>query len=151
MIINQPIVVEQTFNASIKTVWSAITEIDQMRQWFFNNIEDFKAEVGFKTQFNVTSEKRNFLHLWEITEVEPFKKIVYNWKYKEYPGNSFVHFELFEEKNETKLKATSIVTEAFPNNITEFEPESCRAGWNYFIKQNLKEFIKKSNNEHSNH
>ena len=128
MIINQPIVVEQTFNTTIKIVWSAITEIDQMRQWFFNNIEDFKAEIGFKTQFNVTSEKRNFLHLWTITEVEPFKKIVYNWKYKEYSGNSFVYFELFEEKNKTKLKVTSIVTEAFPKNIPEFEPESCRAG-----------------------
>ena len=143
MVINQPIVVEQTFNASIKAVWNAITEIDQMRQWFFNNIEDFKPEVGFKTQFNITSEKRNFLHLWTITEVEPFKKIVYNWKYKEYIGNSFVHFELFEEKNETKLRVTSIVTEEFPNNIPEFEPESCRTGWDYFIKQNLKEFIKR--------
>ena len=144
MIINQPIVVEQTFNTTIKIVWSAITEIDQMRQWFFNNIEDFKAEIGFKTQFNVTSEKRNFLHLWTITEVEPFKKIVYNWNYKEYSGNSFVYFELFEEKNKTKLKVTSIVTEAFPKNIPEFEPESCRAGWNYIIKQNLKEYIEKN-------
>lgn len=143
MIINQPIVVEQTFNTTIKIVWSAITEIDQMRQWFFNNIEDFKAEIGFKTQFNVTSEKRNFLHLWTITEVEPFKKIVYNWNYKEYSGNSFVYFELFEEKNKTKLKVTSIVTEAFPKNIPEFEPESCRAGWNYIIKQNLKKYLEK--------
>ena len=43
----------------------------------FNNIEDFKPKVGFKTRFNVKSEERNFLHLWEITEVDPFKKIVY--------------------------------------------------------------------------
>jgi len=152
MIINQPIVVEQTFNAPIKIVWNAITEINQMRQWFFNNIEDFKPKVGFKTQFNVVSGNRNFLHLWEITEIEPFKKIVYNWRYKEYHGNSFVHFELFEEKNETKLRVTSIVTKDFPSNIPEFEPESCKTGWNYFIKQNLKKFInKRNNNEHTNY
>ena len=146
MIINQPIIVEQSFNVSIKTVWNAITEIDQMRQWFFNNIEDFKPEVGFKTQFNVQSEERNFLHLWEITEVDPFKKIVYNWRYGDYPGNSFVHFELFEQNIKTLLRVTSVVTEEFPDNIPEFKPESCRAGWNYFIKQNLKEFIEKNKN-----
>ena len=141
---NQPIVVEQTFNASIKTIWNAITEIDQMKQWFFNNIEDFKPEVGFKTKFNVQLPERNFLHLWEIIEVAPLKKIVYNWRYAEYIGNSFVHFELFEENNKSKLRVTAIVTEEFPSDITEFKPESCRAGWNYFIKQNLKKFIEKN-------
>ena len=78
MSINKPIIVEQTFKTSTKTIWNAITKVDLMRQWFFNNIEDFKPEVGFKTQFNVQSEERNFLHLWEIIEVDPFKKIVYN-------------------------------------------------------------------------
>ena len=52
MIINQPIIVEQSFNVSIKTVWNAITEIDQMRQWFFNNIEDFKDKILDKINVN---------------------------------------------------------------------------------------------------
>lgn len=49
-----------------------------MRQWFFENIESFKPEVGFETQFNVQAESRNFLHMWKIIEVVPMKKIVYN-------------------------------------------------------------------------
>lgn len=141
---NETIIVEQTFNASIKTVWEAITEVAQMRKWFFENIKSFKPEVGFKTQFNVQSEGRNFKHLWTLTEVEPLKKIVYNWKYEEYPGNSFVHFELFEQNKKTKLRVTSIVTESFPKDIPEFKSESCKKGWNYFIKNNLKKFIEKS-------
>lgn len=32
---NQPIIVEQSFNTSIEDVWKAITELDQMKQWFF--------------------------------------------------------------------------------------------------------------------
>lgn len=52
-----------------------------MKQWFFNKIPDFKAEVGFKTKFNVTSESLNFLHLWKLVKVKTFKKIVYIWKY----------------------------------------------------------------------
>jgi len=138
---SEPIIVAHTFNASVKTVWKAITNVDQMRQWFFNNIEDFEPIIGFKTQFKVQSEDRVFTHLWTITEVEPLKKIVYNWKYEEYAGDSFVYFELFQLKSETKIRVTSVVTESFPANIPEFKAESCLNGWTYFIKQNLKKFL----------
>ena len=40
----QPIIVEQFFNTSIKIIWKAITDITEMRQWFFNNIDDFFVE-----------------------------------------------------------------------------------------------------------
>ena len=73
-----PIIVEQIFNTSIQNMWDAITQINQMKQWFFNNIESFIPEVGFKTQFNVQSENRNFMHQWELTEVIPPEKITYN-------------------------------------------------------------------------
>ena len=142
--INEPIIVEEIINAPIKTVWNAITQVVLMRQWFFDNIPDFKAEVGFKTQFNVQSESRNFLHLWTVTEVKFLKKIVCNWKYEDYEGDSFVHFELIEEKNSTIIRVKSIVTENFTDDIPEFKPESCRAGWNYFIKQNLKNYLEKT-------
>ena len=116
-----------------------------MKKWFFNNIPSFKSEVGFKTQFNVKSEERNFLHLWEIIEVVPSKKIVYNWKYAEYSGNSLVYFELFENiNNTTKIKLTCKITESFSDDIPEFKTESCRGGWNYFIKQNLKNYLENS-------
>ncbi len=58
----KPIIVEQTFNSSIDTVWNSITEIDQMRQWYFENIPSFKPKVGFETH-NVQSQNRNFLHM----------------------------------------------------------------------------------------
>ena len=140
--LDSQIIVEQTFNYSVKTIWNAITNVDQMKDWFFENIPDFKPEVGFKTQFKINSQDRVFTHLWEITEVEPLVKIVYNWKYAEYPGDSFVHFELFEKQHSTILKVTSKVIESFPENIPEFKSESNREGWNYFIKQNLKNYLK---------
>ena len=67
---DEPIVVEQTFNASIETVWNAITDIDQMRQWYFENIPSFEPKVGFETQFNVQCQGRDFLHMWKVTELE---------------------------------------------------------------------------------
>ena len=83
-ITDKPIVVEQTFDVSITELWNAITELKQMTQWFFENIESFEPKVGFETKFVIENEGRVFSHLWKITEVERLKKITYNWKYEEY-------------------------------------------------------------------
>ena len=120
----EPIFVEQTFNQSIDTVWNAITEIDQMRQWYFESIPSFKPEVGFETHFNVETQDRNFMHLWKVTEVIPLKMLAYNWKYEDISGDSFVIFELFEENQMTKLSLTPQVLEDFPDDIPEFKRES---------------------------
>ncbi len=142
--IDEPIIVEQTFNVSIEVVWKSITEIDLMRQWYFENIPEFKAEVGFEIQFNVNSQGRDFPHRWKVTEVEPLKKIAYNWKYDGYQGDSLVMFELFKQDNFTKLKLTHTVLESFPDNIPEFKRESGIAGWEYFIKKSLKDYLEKT-------
>jgi hypothetical protein len=112
-----------------------------MRQWFFKDIPAFIPEVGFETQFNVKSQDRNFLHLWKITEVIPLKKITYNWKYEDYPGDSLVTFEISEQNNLTTIKITTLILESFPQDIPEFTRESYVEGWTYFIKKSLKEFL----------
>ena len=138
---DEPIIVEQVFDKPINEVWNAITNPHQMTQWFFDNIPDFKAEEGFKVQFNVKAPSRDFLHLWEITEVIPQQKIVYNWKYQDYAGDSYVTFELFELETQTKLVLTCKVIEDFDDTIEEFKYESGIAGWNYFIKDSLVTFL----------
>jgi len=137
----KPIVVEEKFEKDLTMVWYAITEVDQMRQWFFEEIPDFKPVVGFEVEFNVDAGEKKFLHQWKITKVIPEKLIQYNWKYGGYSGDSYVTFEIEEEKNITKLKLTHVITEDFPNNVTEFRRESCITGWNYFIKQRLKNYL----------
>ena len=138
---DDPIIVEQRFNKPAETIWNAITVHDQMIKWYFDNLPDFKAEVGFKTEFNVISEERNFLHKWEVTEVIPLKKIVYNWQYEDYAGSADVAFEIFEEDDQTKLQIKVIVLEDFSDDIPEFRRESCIGGWEYFIQGRLKEFL----------
>lgn len=141
---DEPIIVEASFKSPVETVWNSITAIDLMRQWYFENIPSFKAEVGFKTQFNVISEGRNFLHMWEITEVVPLKRIAYSWKFNEYAGEGLVVFELSAQNDLTKLKLTNSVLESFPDGIPEFTRESCIGGWEYFIQHRLKEYLEKS-------
>lgn len=138
---DEPVIVEETFAVLADIVWRAITDVDEMTRWFFDNIPSFKSEVGFKTQFTVRSGERAFRHLWEITEVLPMRKIVYSWKYEGYPGEASVLFELTPEGKSTRLKLTNIVLEDFPDDIPEFKRESCVAGWEYFIQGRLKEYL----------
>jgi len=139
----EPIIVEQEMKKSVDIVWSAITDINQMRQWYFDNIPSFKPEVGFETRFMVKSETREFLHIWKVTEVIPQKLIKYNWSYEEYVGDSFVVFELIKQNSSTLLRLSHHVTEDFPDDIPEFTMESGLAGWTYFIKKRLKDFLEK--------
>ncbi len=141
---NEPIIVEQAFNTSANVVWDAITKVEQMKQWFFDNIPSFDPVVGFETKFDVQSGDRNFQHIWKLTEVVPLKKITYHWSYKEYPGDGFVTFELNEKDGQTVLRLINEGLETFPRDIPEFTRESCIAGWEYFIKKNLKEFLQQS-------
>lgn len=138
---NEPIIVEQIFNKSKEEVWSAITDPNKMREWFFENIPDFIPQEGFETRFNVDTGERQFMHLWKITEVIPFEKIVYDWRYENLEGIGIVSFELFEQNPKTLLRLTNLGLETFPPNIPEFSRESCKGGWYYFINQRLNEFL----------
>lgn len=142
MKVSEPaVIVSQRFELPAETVWKAITNINDMRLWFFDNIPAFKPEVGFKTKFTVKSEDRTFPHLWEVTEVIPFHKIVYNWTYEGYKGDSFVTFQLTETENQTLLTLTTKVVADFPDDIPEFKRESCLTGWSYFIKTSLVSYL----------
>lgn len=138
---NKAIVVEQVLAATVSEVWDAITNLEQMKLWYFNVIPDFEPTVGFETKFNIQVEDRNYMHLWKIIEVIPNKKIAYTWRFEEYPGESLVSFELIEQGDKTLIRVSNEGLESFPQDVPEFTEESCRAGWEFFIQGNLKEYL----------
>lgn len=141
-----PIVITQEFNVPVNRVWDAITNKEEMIKWYFEMIPAFEPVVGFETSFNViTPENKNYLHVWKVTEVIPMKKIVYNWKYKGYTGDSFVVWELTSNNNKTILNFSCHGANSFPQDNPDFTRESCTNGWIYFINQRLKEFLEKNN------
>ena len=139
---SEPLIVERTYNAPADRVWNALTDINQIRQWYFK-LADFKAEPGFEFQFEGGREGRVYLHKCRITEVVPGKKLQYSWRYEGYEGNSFVTFELFPEGNQTRLKLTHAGLETFPASNPDLARENFAAGWNDIIGKNLKEFLEK--------
>lgn len=140
-----PVIIERTFNAPADKVWKAITDVKEMEKWYFK-LEDFKAQVGFEFQFYGGTEEKQYLHLCKVTEVVPGKKLTYSWRYDNYPGNSFVSFELFPEGDKTRLKLTHTGLETFPYGTdANFSKESFTAGWTYIVGTSLNDFVENNN------
>lgn len=136
------LIIEQEFNAPLELVWRAITEKPLMKKWYFD-ISNFKPEVGFKFQFEGGEENKRYVHLCEVLEVIPQKKLRYSWKYEGYIGLSFVTFELSPVGEKTKVKLTHEGLETFTN--PDFTRDNFVGGWNYLICESLKEFLEKGN------
>ena len=137
--------IERTFNASVERVWSALTGVEQMRQWYFD-LKEFKPEVGFKFEFVVEHEGNTYHHLCKVTEVIPQKKIAYTWRDKGELGDSLVTFELFPEGNKTRLRLTHTGIETFPKTLA-YARKNFEAGWTAIIGSELKQFVEKSEKE----
>lgn len=137
---SEPFEIEQTYNAPVSNVWKAITDKDEMKQWYFN-IAEFKPEVGFEFTFDGGSEEKTYTHLCKVIEVIPNQKLSYSWRYKDYTGNSKVTFELFNEDGKTRLKLTHEGLQTFPQNNKDFARESFEQGWTYIISTSLKNFL----------
>jgi uncharacterized protein YndB with AHSA1/START domain len=139
---NESVVVEQFFAAPVEKVWHAITDPEQMRQWYFPMMKEFRPEIGFETEFDVVAGDKHFLHIWKITDVMPGKKISYNWKYGGYPGDSTVTFELHENGAETRLILTHEKLETFQGHVHPgLAKENFLEGWKAFIQVRLKDYI----------
>jgi uncharacterized protein YndB with AHSA1/START domain len=141
---NEPFVIERTYNAPIEKVWKAITDKDDMKQWYFD-LAAFEPKVGFEFSFVGGDKDKSYVHLCKITEVVPGKKLTHSWRYEGYEGNSFVTFELFDEGNgTTRLKLTHTGLETFPANNPSFAKESFAKGWTAIIGTSLKDFVEKN-------
>jgi uncharacterized protein YndB with AHSA1/START domain len=142
-----PLILERTFKAPIEMVWRAITDLDQMKQWYFEELESFKPEVGFETRVTVRHGEEVYLHIWKVTEVAAGTRIAYSWKYEGKPGESFVTFELFAEGRNTRLKLTHRGLESFkPESHPELARKNFVRGWTSLIGESLKEFLEKAKN-----
>ena len=135
----EAVVLERTFNAPVDKVWQALTDVDQMREWYFD-LKEFKPEVGFEFEFAVEHEGNRYHHLCRVTEVIPQKKIAYTWRYKGEPGNSVVTIELSAEDDKTRLKLTHTGIETFPKTPA-YARKNFEAGWTAIIGTELKKFV----------
>ena len=143
----EAVIVERTFDAPVARVWKALTDVDQMRVWYFD-LKEFKPQIGFEFEFVVEHEGNTYHHLCKVTEVIPEKKIAYTWRYKGEVGDSLVTFELFGEGDRTRLKLTHSGIETFPKTPA-YARKNFEAGWTEIIGSELKRFVENTENRKS--
>jgi len=138
----QPFIVERIYNAPARNVWRAITEIEFIRDWYFN-IPSFKPEPGFEFRFESEDCNEAKIHHCKVIEVIKWKKLSYSWRYEGYPGDSVVTFEIFEEgKNQTRLRLTHAGLETFPRDL--LERKNIKGGWNWLIDTSLRNLLEQT-------
>lgn len=136
--------IERTYNAPVERVWRAITDKEQMKEWYFS-LDEFRAEPGFSFSFPGQGRAgQHYLHLCKVVEAIPNRKLSYSWTYRDYEGQSVVTFELFAEgEGKTRLKLTHEGLDSFPKH-PDFALESFTAGWTALIGSNLKQYVEKA-------
>jgi uncharacterized protein YndB with AHSA1/START domain len=139
------IVIENSYDVPVTKVWSAISDRRQMKEWYFD-LAEFRAVPGFRFSFLAGDENQKWLHLCEVREVIPDKKLSYTWKYDGYAGNSIVIFELEEVGGRTVVRLTHRGLETFPREVEAFKRDNFVTGWTQIMGENLKKFLEKTGN-----
>jgi uncharacterized protein YndB with AHSA1/START domain len=140
----KPLIVERTLNAPVSRIWQALTDNDQMKNWYFK-LESFEPRVGFEFSFKGKgSTGETYTHLCRITTVEPEKKLSYTWEYEGVEGSSEVSFELFAEGDETLVRITHTGLESFGTDKPDFGVASYTKGWNHILGTSLKNFVEQN-------
>ena len=136
--------VEKVYDASVQTIWKAITDKSEMRKWYFDFSEDWKPEVGHEWDWWAgPSDGEKWHHHGKMLEVIPDKKLSHTWEYPGYSGTSTVTWELFPEGNKTRLVLTHVFNVPFDRTVDALRKENFAEGWNQLVDIALSEYLEK--------
>ena len=137
----KPLVVERVYDAPPALIWQALTDPAEMKKWYFD-LPGFRAEPGYKFQFEGGTPERSYLHLCEVTIAIPNQKLAYSWCYDGYPGDTLITFELLAEAGKTRLRLTHAGLESFAAaNNPDFDPKNFELGWTGFLAEELAGYL----------
>ncbi|HCT30562.1 MAG TPA: SRPBCC domain-containing protein [Bacteroidales bacterium] len=140
---NNPITFETHYAASPEKVWKAITDKEQMKQWYFD-IPDFELKENATFNFYEPGNEKKFHHLCVIKEIVPNHKFQHTWTYPELSkGSSLLTWELIPDGKGTLVKLTHTGIESFADGGKDFSQENYEAGWNEILGKMLREFLEK--------
>ncbi|MEO6683084.1 MAG: SRPBCC family protein [Ginsengibacter sp.] len=123
-----------------ETIWRAITEKEQMKDWYFD-IADFKLNPGAEFNFHEPGDEGKYHHHCIIKEIVPNKKLIHSWSYPDLSkGVSEVTWLLEEQNDMTTVTLQHKGLENLADAGPEVVPENFQKGWNGFMFK-LKNYI----------
>ena len=138
---NHPIIKEIAVPVPVNSVWKAITDPTQMKEWYFN-VHNFKLEVSNEFYFYEPGNAKKFRHVCTITEIIPNKKFSHTWTFPDYSeGVSNLAWELTEESGNTRIRLTHEGVENFAEAGSDFARASFDAGWQEIVTQILVNYL----------
>lgn len=135
------VIKEFIYNTSPEKLWHAISDKEKMKFWYFD-LEEFKAEIGFEFRFWGGTENRQYFHICRITDVIPVRKLCNTWSYDGIPGITELCFEINTAgDNLSKLKLSHAGFETFPRDNPDLDPKNFDKGWEYILGTSLKNYL----------
>ncbi len=129
-----------TIKAPAEKVWQALTDKNQMKEWYFD-IPDFDLKAGATFNFHEPGEARQFHHQCVIREIDPLRKFSHTWTHPELSkGESVVTWLLEEQNGVTKVTLHHEGVKNFADAGSDFAPENYQMGWNGFMAA-LKNYV----------
>ena len=136
----------QFINAPAGTVWQALTEPSQMKEWYFD-IPDFELRTGASFNFYEPGTMRKYHHRCTVKEIVACRKLVHSWAYPLHSaGETLLVWELTETAHGTEVKITHSALENIASAGDEFSSASCQAGWDEILAS-LKNFVETKTKE----
>ena len=130
-----------TIKAPVEKVWEALTEKEQMKQWYFT-IPDLVLEEGSQFSFYEPGGQNKFLHTCVITEVTPLQRFQHTWTHPTHSqGRSLVTWDLVPQGNATEVTLMHEGIENFADGGPDLSPENYAAGWEEIVERSLKNFV----------
>ncbi|MCP1996402.1 SRPBCC domain-containing protein [Flavobacterium sp. HSC-61S13] len=131
---------EMIIKAPTSVIWQALTDRDQMREWYFD-IADFKLELGETFNFYEPGEARQYHHQCIIKGIEPNQKFSHTWTHPSHSkGESLLTWTLEDLGDATKVSLQHQGLENFADAGPGFEPENYQKGWDGYMAI-LKNFV----------
>lgn len=140
---HSPVILKKTFPVSALTLWKALTDNEQLRQWYFDFNGNFKAEAGHVFEWSAGPPGgKTWLHQGKILEVQPFKKLIHSWKYPGYEGEAKLTWQLIPQgEHSTLLKLQFDFVQPFDFREEALRRKNFAQGWQEIVNKMLPGFL----------
>ncbi|MGB5820495.1 MAG: SRPBCC domain-containing protein [Saonia sp.] len=133
---NDSIIKEHVFNHPIDRVWNAISQAEEISNWFIK--ADFKAETGYAYTFN--SKGENCTQITGVVQKADPYTLVYTWIVENTDAETTVKWVLEKVGQGTKLYLEHSGISNYPGDTAVSMFNSFNGGWDNCINE-LSEYL----------